>query len=70
MELIDCLLEGKEELLEKMPETRYKGKEGRNKAATKIKAYWKMTITKAKYQLLRQKTLILQAYFRRQKLRL
>jgi hypothetical protein len=53
MELIDCLLEGKDEILSSMPETKYKGKEGKNKAATKIKAFWKMTVTKAKYQLLR-----------------
>ena len=36
-----------------MPETKYKGKEGKYKAATKIQAYWKMIVTRAKYQLLR-----------------
>lgn len=51
--MIECLVEGKEDVLSRMPETKYKGKQGKIKAVNKIIAYWRMTVTRRKFLLLK-----------------
>ena len=53
-----------------MPPPRFQGKQGKNNAAAKIAAYWKMKSVREKYQQLRRSTITIQRFFRKKLLRL
>lgn len=70
-ELIDCLVdEGGQLKGLLMPATKFMGKKGRELAATKIQANYRMHLTRQKYLHLKNKTITIQRFFRKNLLKL